>query len=272
MPDPLDLAVVQAPPGSIYRVVPRIYDPFEPKPWELAGEDGTLGDRFDDPSGSPERATLIPLSQRFRVIYCATTPAGAFGETVARVRPKLSEIPGFVEIEADDEFPEPIDAYLRGLRDPLFPDRGVLPASWRLERQLYNTRLDPSLRFVDVGSPRTIETLRNVLSPLAVRLGLKDIDFSTVLGPMRAFTQECSRLIYEQTDHRGYPLFAGVRYESRLNVDWECWAIFHDRMVGHHMPGFPETITPDHPALCEVAAQYHLSIEIFQGMGHYLRP
>ena len=81
-----------------------------------------------------------------------------------------------------------------------------------------------------------------------------------------------SRCIYEQTDDLGRPTFAGIRYESRLNAEWECWAIFHDRMDGRHSPGFPETITPDHPALCEVAAQYHLSIEIFQGAGHFVRP
>lgn len=269
---PLDLAVVPAPIGPIYRVVPRIYDPFEPKPWELAGEDGTLGDRFDDPGGRSGRSEIIPLAQRFRVIYCATSPVGAFGETVARVRPRLSEIQGFAEIEADDDFPEPLDAYLHGLRDPLYSDRGVLAASWRLERQLYSTQLDGALHFVDICSPRTIEALREALSPVATRLRLNDIDFSTVIGPMREFTQECARLVYEQVDEYGRPLFAGVHYESRLNTDWECWAIFHDRIVGHHTPGFPETITPDHPALCEVAAQYRLSIEIFQGAGHYIRP
>jgi hypothetical protein len=272
MPDPLDLAVVSAPSHPIYRVVPRIYDPFEPKPWDLAGDDGTLGDRFDDPGGRPGRQIVIPTSHRFRVIYCATSAVGAFGETVARVRPKLTDIQGFADIEADEDFPEPLDAYLQGLRDPVYPDRGVLPASWRLERQLYNTQLDGPLQFVDICSPGTIETLRRELAAVALRLGLNDIDFSTVIGPMREFTQECSRYIYEQTDNLGDPVFAGIRYESRLNAEWECWAIFHDRMVGHHSPGFPETITPDDSALCEVAAQYHLCIEIFQGIGHYVRP
>lgn len=272
MSEPFDLIAVPAPEAPIYRVVPRIYDPFEPKPWELADDDGTLGDRFDDPGGRPGRSEIIPPSQRFRVIYCATSPAGAYGETVARVRPKLAEIQGFAEIEGDEDFPEPTDAYLQGLRDPLYPDRGVLSASWRLERQLCNTRLDPSLRFVDICSPKTIETLRETLSPVAVHLGLKDVDFSTVIGPMREFTQECARLVYEQADDKGQPLFAGVRYESRLNTEWECWAIFYDRMVGHHRSGFPETITPDNASLCEVAAQYHLSIEVFQGGGHFIRP
>ena len=23
-------------------------------------------------------------------------------------------------------------------------------------------------------------------------------------------------------------MFAGIRYLSRLNTEWECWAVFHD--------------------------------------------
>lgn len=26
----------------------------------------------------------------------------------------------------------------------------------------------------------------------------------------------------------GFPKFAGVRFSSRLDTDWECWAIFED--------------------------------------------
>jgi len=268
----VELSVVRAPERPVYRVVRRIYDPFEPKPWNLVGEDGTFGDRFDDPGGRPGRTEQIPLSERFRVVYCATSSAGALGETVARVRPSLEEIPGFAAIAPDDDFPEPEDTYLRGLRDPGFPDRAVLPASWRLDRQLYKTLLDPSLLFVDVYSPLTIETLRRELADVASNLGLDDIDFSTVIGPMRQFTQECSRYVYERKGESGNPGYAGIRYESRLNPDWECWAIFHDRFSGHHTPGYPETITPDHPSLLDVAAQFRLSIELFQGRGHFIRP
>jgi hypothetical protein len=256
----------------VYRIVRRIYEPFEPKPWELSGEDGTFGDRFDDPGGRPGRRPLAPIERRFRVIYCATDPVGAFGETIARVRPQLAEIPGLAEIEHDPGNPEAVDAYLHGMRDPQFPDRGILPASWRLDRQLYNTELDPSLVFVDICAPESIEILRRQLAPVTSRLGLTDVDFSTVIGPMRVFTQECARYVYEQLDQNGRSLYAGLRYESRLNPDWDCWAICHDRMVGRHQSGLPETITADHPALHEVAAQFRLSIDVFQGMGHLLRP
>lgn len=267
-----DLGLIGTPTHPVYRVVRRSHDPFEPKPWDLAGDNGTFGDRFDDPGGRSSRTETVPIGERFRVIYCASSPVGAFGETVARVRPKLEEITGLAEIKEDDENPELRDAHLQGLRDPQFPDRGILSANWRLDRQLYNTLLDSSLMFVDVCAPRTIETLRSELAAVATRLDLSDIDFSTVIGPMREFTQECSRYVYEQLDDSRQPLYAGIRYESRLNPEWECWAIFHDRMVGRHSPGFPETITIDHPGLREVASQYRLSIETFQGLGRYIRP
>lgn len=33
---------------------------------------------------------------------------------------------------------------------------------------------------------------------------------------------------FEQRDGNGAPFFAGIRYLSRLDTNWECWAVFHD--------------------------------------------
>lgn len=260
-----ELRAVNPPAGRIYRVAKRIHDPFEPKPWSLADANGVFGDRFDDPRGHE-----IPQSQRFRVIYYASTRAGAIGETVARVRPQLGEIAGFTAVRDSAEDPEPLDVHLSGLRDPEFPDRGVLLANWRLERQIYSTRLDPDSRFVDIASAESIQYLREELAETAARLGLRDIDLSTVTGPMREMTRECARCIYTRLSSEGRPLYAGIRYLSRLNPEWECWAIFHDRMV--HSPDVPETITPDDPDLAEVASLFNMSIEVLAGAGRYVRP
>lgn len=267
------LREVHPPRHPIYRVARRQHEPFEPKPWSLAGSDGTFGDRFDDPGGVDDpcgQRVIVPEGSRFRVIYCATTPAGAFGETIARVRPKRAEIPGLMNVEDDPAHPEAGDAYLRGLRDPEDPTRGVLLANWRLERQLYRTTLDPSLVVVDLAAPETVSCLREELAPLAVASGLDDVDLSTVTGPMPRFTQECARDIYERCDERGRPLFAGIRYLSRLNLAWECWAIFSDRML--HRSDMPQTNFPDNPELLEVAAPFNLSVEVLQGSARYLRP
>jgi len=234
--------------------------PFAPPSWDLAGEDGTFGNRFDDPSAAHGR----PASERFRVVYCASTRAAAFGETVARFRPGLSLLAELAAIE--DE--EPLDVQIGGLLDPVDRRRGVIPADWRLRRHLASTRLDPSLRFVDVAVAASLQHLRSALAPVAAGLGLADIDLGAVTGSHRRLTQACARYIYEQVDEQDAPRFAGLRYPSRLNNQWECWAIFHDRI--RHAPRFPESIFPDEPDLETVAAIYGLAIEVFEG--HYVRP
>jgi hypothetical protein len=41
-------------------------------------------------------------------------------------------------------------------------------------------------------------------------------------------TRYISQWAFEQADEVGRPLFAGIRYLSRLNTEWECWAVFDD--------------------------------------------
>lgn len=101
----------------------------------------------------------------------------------------------------------------------------------------------------------------------------QDVDLSLVMGPGRELTQRISRHIYEQRDVLGAPRFAGIRYVSRLDSTWECWAVFADRML--HIPGMPdrpETIPPDDPDLLEIASLFRLTIETIDGSGRYLRP
>ena len=67
--------------------------------------------------------------------------------------------------------------------------------------------------------------------------------------------------------------FAGIRYLSRLNAEWECWAVFDDRM--RHVagcPGLPTSIPRDDADLIEVARQFNLTIEVNARRGNYLRP
>jgi hypothetical protein len=178
--------------------------------------------------------------------------------------------PGLARVRDTTDDPEPPNLHLFGLRDPVYPHRGVLLANWRLERQLYSTKLDRKMRFVEIASADSIQYLRRELAETAARLGLQDFDLSTVTGPMRDTTRECARSVYEMTDGDGTPLYAGILYVSRLNPEWECWAIFHDRMI--HRPGFPHTISPDDPDQIAIAKLFGLSIEIFAGSGQYLRP
>lgn len=256
---------VSPPAGGVYRLVRGAVDPFAPPDWEWATTDGTFGNRFDDPSA--EEGNLP--DQRFRAIYCATQRAATFGETVARFRVSLPLLSALQEI--DDH--EPIGESLRGAVDPDEPGHGLLPADWRMRRRIGHTVLDPSLRFVDLSDVGTMQHLRTGLAPLADRLGIIDVDLSSVTSQQRRFTQGIARYIYDQVDEIGHPRFAGIRYPSRLNPEWECWAIFDDRI--RHLPGWPNipsSFFPDDPDLQEVARLFGLTIELFPGQDHYIRP
>ncbi len=230
------LVAVAPPSGLVYRVA-RGLDPFEPPDWCYTGRN-----RFDDPRGPGE----VTSGGRFRMLYLATRSAGAFGETIAGYRTDFQVLAALGEIEDD----EPLDPCLQP---------GVVPADYRSRRQLGNTRLDLTLRFVDLHDAETVQALRPVLAPFATRYGLSDVDLSTIVGPQRELTQQVALHVYGQTGPDGRPLYAGVRYLSRLNSQWELWAAFSDRLL--HTPGVPEVIHPDHPGLVEAAAILGVTIE-----------
>ena len=235
------LSVVR-PPELIYRVG-RGLDAFAPPDWTYALPDGTFGNRFDDPSAEGGR----PEEERYRMIYCASERAGAFGETIARFRPSIELLAGLERVE--DE--EPLDPELEG---------GIVPEEWRLSRRMGSTRLASELQFADLPAPQTMRVLREELAAVAEGLGLEDLDLSAVTGPRRRLTQEAARYVYDLTDASGAPIFAGIRYLSRLNPSWELWAVFHDRM--RHEPGeVAEPIRADDPGLLESAVLLGLRVE-----------
>ncbi len=255
------LEVVLPPAGPVYRIS-RGTDLFVPAPWDIADpDDGTFRGRFDDPG----KLTGIAESQRFRIIYCASQRTGAFAETIVRFRLTLDALSKLQEVSQSKHCP----FVSHTLFDPDDPARGIVTATWRLRRRIGSALLDQSLRFVDIASPQTMNHLRSVLAPAASSLGFQDVDLSTMTGYHRLFTQLCARYVYERRDERGAPVFAGIRYVSRLNPNWECWAIFDTRMV--HQPRDAEAIETDDPDLVEVGALFGLSIEGDQP-GQYLRP
>lgn len=192
----------------------------------------------------------------------------AFGETLARKRVPIGVLAKLAAVDAD----EPLDAVLAGAAidrtDPHRP-RGLVSAEWQSRRQIGRTTLDPALRFANVAARGSVQYLRSALAPVADRLGIADIDASTMLNPaLRGFTRACARHIYELHDD-GLPRFAGIRYVSRLDpAAWECWAVFFDRI--RHTPGYPESIVADNPALQRVARDFALTIEGPNGL--MLRP
>lgn len=259
------LVGIPPPPDGMYRLAGGPAGPFTSPDWDRALEDGTFGNRFDDPTEEEGRSP----EERFRVIYCATQRIATFGETVARFRPSLSLLSDLKEIKDD----EPIEDSLSGAVDPENIERGLIRADWRLRRRVGHTLLDPSLKFVDIAHAETIQHLRSALAPLAARLGLTDIDLSSLTSQQRRFTQGCARYVYDQMDDSGKTRYAGIRYPSRLNAEWECWAVFDDR-IRHQRgwPHFPASILADDEDLARVARLFNLTIETVPGHDHYIRP
>jgi hypothetical protein len=225
----------------VYRVG-RGEDAFAPPPWEYVFEDGTFHNRYDDPRANEG----MPQEERFRVLYCATRRAGAYGETIAPYRedPKLrSELE---KIEDD----EPLDQELQG---------GIVPKQFRSDRVLGTTRLNDRLLFANVADGRTMSILRTELWNWVVDLELPDFDLSAATSRKRRLTQETARYIYELAD-KGHTFFAGIRYPSRLHDEWELWAIFYDRM-DHSPDEIAGVIAEDDPELLEAATVLGVRIE-----------
>lgn len=198
--------------------------------WEWTGDN-----RFDD----PEHGKEDPEPDLFRVVYCASSRTGAFGETIAGFRKSLGLLSGLRGIEDDG----PLDPELEG---------GLLPEEWRLNRRIGGTRLDGSLRFADLESPRAATLLRREMATLLTELGLDDLDFSDLMGRERRVTQNAARCVYKATDEADRPVFDGIRYASRLGPGWELWAVFADRLV-HEPEDTYQTISRNDPDLREAA-------------------
>lgn len=232
-----DLPRVGAPAHPVYRVSLGL-DVFGVPEWEWTGEN-----RFDDPDhrrGDPE-------PRLFRVLYCSSSRAGAFGETIARFRKSLRLLSELGGVEDD----EPLDPELEG---------GLLPEEWRLNRRIGSSRLDGTLTFADLEAPRAATVLRREMAPLLTKLALNDLDFSDLTGRERPVTQCAARCVYEVTDDTGESVFDGIRYASRLNPGWELRAIFADRLA-HEPEDLYQTISRDDPDLHEAADILDIEVE-----------
>ena len=190
------------PRGDLHRVA-RGADAWAWPAWAYAGEDGTFGNRFDDPAGE------------YRVLYASSPRVGAFLETLARYRTDPA-----IAAEYDEIAIEPEDAE----RYPTIAP-GVVPGAWCSARTIGTARHDGP--FADIGHSSSLAELRTALASRLVHYGLDDLDGGDLRRRApRAFTQEISRHVFERgVTEDGQPLL-GIRYLSRLGDDIENWAIF----------------------------------------------
>lgn len=184
---------------------PRVFrlgrwpDPWSWPAWAYADPDGTFGNRYDDPKGV------------YRVLYAASERLGSFVECLAYFRPDVevvAELDAIAGTEGDDE--------------P--PPAGVVPAAWVDGRCVGTGRLVGG--YADVGHHTSLAELRTALAARVVHHRLYDLDAAAIrLTAPRAFTQEVSRYIFEQTEG-GLRRWDGLTYLSKHGDDLHDWAIF----------------------------------------------
>lgn len=224
---PLEAPVVScpAPVGGLYRVG-RAVDPMRAS---FVTPDieahARQGNRFD--------------TSTFGIVYMGTELECCFGETLARYRPK----PDLAALVEDD---------WRGFMGP-----GQVAAEWREKRAIAHATVDPEERFLDIEALETREYLRIALALGLSSLGYNDLDVPLVRGPDRRVTRLVAQWAFNQANAEGGTVFAGIRYLSRIDSDWECWALFEDVFLESTRV---ESIPEDHPALLSVSKAFNLRV------------
>ncbi|SEO06965.1 RES family NAD+ phosphorylase [Cryobacterium luteum] len=184
------------------------------------------GNRFDIPGAG--------------VLYGATKADGGFAETLAGFRPRASMVQAFSHLT-----PEP---------GRILP--GHVPTAWLTTRRLRTFNVTGSLPFVDLESPATHAYLTKQAAPVLLHQGLENLDVAAVRGPNRLLTRAIASWLYSRTDEHGRPLYAGIRYVSRLG-DFECWAIFDGTPVELRSSA---PLDPTDPALKNVIDLFGIAI------------
>ena len=190
--------VTATPTDALYRVG-RAPNAWAWPDWAFAGEDGTFGNRYDDPDGE------------YRVLYASSQRVGAYVEVLARYRTDPALVAEYAEIDDDAQH-------------PTIPP-GIVPAGWPDHRHVGAARHRGA--FADVGHSDSLAHLRTVLAARVVHYGLDDLDGSALRRKApRRLTQEISRYVFASGVDAESNSLAGIRYLSRLGDELENWAIF----------------------------------------------
>lgn len=194
------------PPEEVFRLGRRP-DPWAWPDWAYAEADGTFGNRYDDPQGT------------YRVLYASTQRVTTFVECLAYYRPDIEVVAELNAIVGEDGDQEP-------------PGAGVVPSEWVEQRVVGRAALVGD--YADVGHHESLAELRGALAARVVHHRLHELDAATIrLTAPRAFTQEVSRYVFDQT-LAGQRRWNGISYLSKHGDDLRNWTIFE--------PAAPEVI------------------------------
>ncbi len=210
------------PKSPLHRIA-RAPDPWAPPDWAFVGDDGTFGNRFDDPDST------------YRVLYASSQRLGCFLETLARFRPDPKLAAELAAIAGDDDF------------RPL----GSIPASWLTKRRIGTAVVSGD--FADICSARWLGKLRTQLARYLPQLGLSGAEVDASLlqrSAPRRLTQLVSRIAFAAE-------FQGVFYRSKYGHDVENWALFEPFDLA---PGKAQTIVKNDTDLAEAMRIHGLEL------------
>jgi len=177
------------PPKDVYRVA-RKPEPWALLSWTWAHDDGTFGNRYDDPKA------------KYRVLYASSQRLSCFIETLACYRIDMVTAQGLAEITGEDDF---------------FP-QGKVPPDYLSTRTMGIATIQAEC--ADLCSADLIPTIRMKLLPFSEEFGLTDVDASVLqCSSPRRLTQLVSRIVYDTESD-------GIRYLSRFGHNLENWALF----------------------------------------------
>ena len=103
---------------------------------------------------------------------------------------------------------------------------GSVPADWRSKRLLVKAQLTGKFFDVEADGSRVILEQQTGLARDLASYGVTTLDVAAIRGADRRVTRRISQWVHDQTDADGVPVYAGIRYLSRMDTNWECWAVF----------------------------------------------
>lgn len=223
-----------ADPGRVWRIG-YAPEPWRWTPWQYTGSNGIFNGRWDDPRGS------------FRTVYAGSTLLACLLEVLAPFRTDPYITDELDAIDDDDDFPS--------------GRPGLVPRSWLSRRRASVATLIGV--YCVVTDRESLATIRTVLLPAALRLGLADIDGGALrLSAPRELTQQVAAWLYDLHDG-DRTVFDGVAFESRHGDGLPLWAVFErddDLDTSRHLADIhTDMLDGSHPDVVEAFRLHRLA-------------
>jgi hypothetical protein len=158
-----------------------------------------------------------------RTVYAATTAAGAYGELLKSLKPKIDPANKYFE---DVQSGVDLESLIREewKRAGHNPARQV-DMAWLRQFRLYRLTLPTEGWFVDIEAARSLAAIVDHAPAILAAAGVTEVSVSELRSNERWLTTSISTQVWGLTLDDGSHAH-GMRYGSRHGSDWNCWAIW----------------------------------------------